>query len=923
MATVTFDGRSFQIDGRRVWIVGGSIQHSRIPSELWIDRLHAARLAGLNTVETSVQWNAVEPRPGHFDFGGSNDIRGFLKLAREMGLHVILRVGPYIGRGLDMGGLPVWLLDQEGVRLRASNGPFLEATSRFFSAIAEQIRDLQVSATGAGGALLAVQVEHEWTCGDDSAGVYLGDLGRYLRESGINVPVINANNLWQGSEGQIDAWVGDRGMFSLIRQLGFVRPGQPRLIIEFGDGSWPRVGEPVADAGDPYDLQRRLAEGLASGGQYCISPFCAPSQFGFWGGMAAGGVHRFPADASHVHAPLRETGIPSPSFGPVRRLSTFATRFARVLAAYDPEYRPVVQAPATSKAGPIVTHLDGTQGSVAFIYSPESGSVRGQAVDLIRPNGSPLRVHLGRQRVAWCLFDVHLGGHATLDYCGLNVFDAVGEMLVCFGPAGTVGMLSINGTPMEIDVPKSRKPAVERLEGVTVVVVSEDLIDETFITGEGVLVGVESVAHDRSPVTHGKPYTRVSPDGTTKTISGARSDPASKLSMGGWSASETTDHTSGQSPRYAGIDGPGDLSRLGTPYGYGWYRVEFKSGATKKTRLAAPGSADRVHVVLDGEAVGLLGEGPGASNDLSVSIKRGSRTFVLLADNMGRCWEGSSLGECKGVCGPLYEVASIRTPKPEVVEAEPVSPLAHDSPLMMVRDNDATLPERIIWKFMHRKKSPVYLRLGPAPVRGVLLVNNTWMGLVEHGGHVHRMLSEELLTRGNNTVEFAPLEEPGPDSTMAKLAAALSSALDLSECVSDLTSKAEWAFAKWEMPDESLFDPVPKTRLGEQKGPIWWRCDFEVSGLPARPVLVDLTGMTKGQAYVNGHNLGRYFKATPDGTPLPPEGPVWIPTPWLREGRNELVLFDEHGGNPSKVKISMEGETRPISADTEVPRASS
>ncbi|USN98134.1 MAG: beta-galactosidase [Phycisphaeraceae bacterium] len=914
MASVTFDGRSFQIDGRRVWIVGGSIQHGRIPNELWADRLHAARLAGLNTVETSVLWNAVEPRPGHFDFSGSQDIRAFVQLAREMGLHVILRVGPFTGRGWDMGGLPVWLLSQEGVRLRASNAPFLEAVSRYFSAVAEQVRDLQLTATGAGGALLAVQVEHEWTCGEDGAGAYLGDLGRYLREAGITVPAINANNLWQGAEGQIDAWVGDSGMYALVRQLGFVRPGQPRLIIEFGDGRWPRIGEEAPERADQYDLQRRLAEALASGGQYCVSPFCAPSVPGFWGGMAASGHHRFGADASLIDAPVTETGVPTPSFGPVRRLSTFAMRFARVLAAFDPEYRPVVQAPAMAKSGPIVTHLDGAQGSVAFVYSPESG-MRGHAIDLLRPNGSSLRVHLGRQRVSWFLFDVHLGGHATLDYCGLNVFDAVGELLVCFGPAGTVGMVSINGTPMEIDVPKGRKPSVERLEGVTVVVVSEDMIDETFIANGMVYVGVESVTRHGSPVPHGKQWTRVTSDGETKTVSGSKGDSIPRVSLGAWEAASTEEHATGSSPRYAGIDGPKDLAELGTPRGYGWYRIELKSGATKKTRLAAPQSADRVHVLLDGTPQGVLGEGPGASPDVSVSLKRGSHTLVVLADNMGRCWEGASPDERKGVFGQLYEVAPIKTPKPEIVESTPISPLGHESPLMLMRANDATLPERVTWKVMHRRKSPLHITLGPSPARGALLVNDRYISLVEHGGVIGLMLEEERLNRGHNTIEFAPLESPEPDSSMAKLASALSSVLEVRECASDLTGKAEWAFAKWEPPSDAQFDVVPKTKVGEQAGPVWWRCEFELSGLSARALRLDLGGMTKGQVYVNGHNAGRYFKATADGTAVPPAGEMWLPGPWLREGANELMLFDEHGGNPSKVKLAFDSGARPIAAD--------
>ncbi len=914
MASVTYDGRSFQIDGRRVWIVGGSIQHGRIPHELWADRLHAARLAGLNTIETAVLWNAVEPRPGHFEFEGSQDIRAFVRLAGEMGLHVILRVGPFTGRGWDMGGLPAWLCAQEEIILRASNPKFLEAVSRYFSALADQVRDLQVTATGEGGALLAVQAEHEWTCADSTAGQYLRDLSRYLRESGITVPVLNANNLWQGAEGQIDGWVGDSGMYALVRQLGFVRPGQPRVIAEFGDGRWPRIGEPADGETDMYGLQRRLAEALASGGQFCISPFCAPGMPGFWGGMASTGEHRFLAGASVIDAPLRETGVPGASFGPVRRLCTFATRFARVLAAFDPEYRPVVQAPSMAKAGPIVTHLNGTQGSVAFIYSPETGSHRGQPIDLLRPNGSSLRVHLGKQRVSWAVFDVNLGGHATLDYCGLNVFDTAGELLVCFGPGGTVGSLSINGTPIEIKVPKSRKPAVERLEGVTVVVVSEDMIDQTYIAGETVYVGVESVRRDGTPVLLGRQAIRVSEDGTTKTIAGSKTDAAPKVSLGGWAAASTEAHTTGESPRFAGIDGPADLAELGTPRGYGWYRIELKQSATKKTRLGIPESADRVQVLVDGVSAGVLGEGPGASRDLSVSIKKGDRTITLLADNMGRCSDGVALGEKKGVFGQVYEVSAIKTPKPEIVECEPIVPLEHESPLMQIRENDATLPERVVWKVMHRKKSPLHITLGPSPARGVVMVNDEYAGLVEDGGVLRLMIAGDRLNRGNNIVEFAPLDSPEPEGTMAKLASALSSVLDITECVTDLTGKAGWAFAKWEPPHETMFDTVAKSRLGEQDGPVWWRSEFNLEAGTDAPLWLDLSGMTKGQLYLNGENVGRYFVATASGERVEPGGPVWLPAPWLREGINELMLFDEHGGNPSKVRLSFDQERGVIAA---------
>ena len=95
MPTVTYDGRGFQLDGRRIYIVSGSVHSMRLHPDEWADRLHACKLAGLNTVEVPVFWSRVEPRPGQFEFEDEADIRRFVQLAGEAGLYVILRVGPF------------------------------------------------------------------------------------------------------------------------------------------------------------------------------------------------------------------------------------------------------------------------------------------------------------------------------------------------------------------------------------------------------------------------------------------------------------------------------------------------------------------------------------------------------------------------------------------------------------------------------------------------------------------------------------------------------------------------------------------------------------------------------------------------------------------------------------------------------------
>ena len=110
MPSITFDGQSFLIDGKRTWVVGGTIHSARLTRDQWLSRIAGAKHAGLNTVTLPLVWARHEPRPGAYDFSGDNDIRGFIQLLAQHGLRCILRVGPFVGEGYDLGGIPPWAL---------------------------------------------------------------------------------------------------------------------------------------------------------------------------------------------------------------------------------------------------------------------------------------------------------------------------------------------------------------------------------------------------------------------------------------------------------------------------------------------------------------------------------------------------------------------------------------------------------------------------------------------------------------------------------------------------------------------------------------------------------------------------------------------------------------------------------------------
>ncbi|KOG34437.1 MULTISPECIES: glycoside hydrolase family 35 protein [Streptomyces] len=74
-------------------------------------------------------------------------------------------------------------------------------------------------------------------------------------------------------------------------------------------------------------------------------------------------------------------------------------------------------------------------------------------------------------------------------------------------------------------------------------------------------------------------------------------------------------------------------------------------------------------------------------------------------------------------------------------------------------------------------------------------------------------------------------------------------------------------------------------------GPVFHRGTFEVTD-PADTFL-HLDGWTKGNAWVNGFALGRYWSRGPQSS-------LYVPAPVLREGTNEIVVLELHAGPRSR-----------------------
>jgi beta-galactosidase GanA len=128
---VTWDEHSLSIHGERVMIFSGEFHPFRLPvPSLWTDVLEKIKALGLNTVSIYIDWAHLEGKPGEFRAEGVFDYDAFFNAAKQVGLYVIARPGPYINAEVSGGGFPGWLQRVKG-HLRTNDSDYLAATDKY------------------------------------------------------------------------------------------------------------------------------------------------------------------------------------------------------------------------------------------------------------------------------------------------------------------------------------------------------------------------------------------------------------------------------------------------------------------------------------------------------------------------------------------------------------------------------------------------------------------------------------------------------------------------------------------------------------------------------------------------------------------------------------------------------------------------
>ena len=155
----TISGDSYMLNGKPIQLMSAAFHYFRVHPARWEDTFKKIANAGMNAVETYVAWNMHEPERGVFNFEGANDLDRYLSLAEKYGLLVIIRPGPYICAEWEFGGLPYWLLKEDGIKIRTKDPKYMEPVKEWFDALLPVLAPHMITN---GGSIIMTQIENEY-----------------------------------------------------------------------------------------------------------------------------------------------------------------------------------------------------------------------------------------------------------------------------------------------------------------------------------------------------------------------------------------------------------------------------------------------------------------------------------------------------------------------------------------------------------------------------------------------------------------------------------------------------------------------------------------------------------------------------------------------------------------------------------------
>jgi hypothetical protein len=189
---VTWDEHSIFVRGERVLFYSGEFHPFRLPvTDLWLDVFQKIKALGYSGVSFYTDWALLEGTPGIFRANGIFALDEFFAAAKEAGIYLLARPGPYINAEVSGGGFPGWLQRIKGT-LRTNATDYLQATEVYSRGINEMIAKGQITN---GGPVILYQPENEYSYPSNNITFpnyeYMAYVEQQARDAGIVVPFIS------------------------------------------------------------------------------------------------------------------------------------------------------------------------------------------------------------------------------------------------------------------------------------------------------------------------------------------------------------------------------------------------------------------------------------------------------------------------------------------------------------------------------------------------------------------------------------------------------------------------------------------------------------------------------------------------------------------------------------------------------------
>ncbi|KAF9220869.1 glycoside hydrolase family 35 protein [Gyrodon lividus] len=205
---VLWDKYSLVIKGQRVFIHSGEFHTFRLPVPgLWLDILQKIKAAGFNAISVYTHMALINPSPGVIDFNGYRALEPLYEAAKQTGIWIVLRPGPYINAETTAGGIAHWVTSQVAGELRTNATDWEAAWQDYIKGIITETSPYQISH---GGPVIAIQIDNEYSQSPVTHAEYFAELEAVYHNSSIVVP-LTANDPgedrnWINGTGAVDVY---------------------------------------------------------------------------------------------------------------------------------------------------------------------------------------------------------------------------------------------------------------------------------------------------------------------------------------------------------------------------------------------------------------------------------------------------------------------------------------------------------------------------------------------------------------------------------------------------------------------------------------------------------------------------------------------------------------------------------------------